>query len=95
MAGPAWLTERPVAHRGLHDPHDGPAENSLPAFRAAIRHGFAIELDIQLSADGIAMVFHDRALQRMTRAPGLVSERSASELAHLRLPQEGGPIPEI
>ena len=42
-----WLFLTPVAHRGLHD-GDRP-ENSMPAFRAAIEHGFTIEIDVHLS----------------------------------------------
>jgi glycerophosphoryl diester phosphodiesterase len=84
--GEAWdrLFGPPVAHRGLWSP-DGAPENSLAAFQAACAAGYGIELDVQLSADGEAMVFHDEALERMTGAKGRLSERSAAELAELRL----------
>ena len=49
----------PLAHRALHDVSGGIVENSLGAVLAAIRHGYGVELDIQLSADGEAIVFHD------------------------------------
>ena len=70
---PAWLVERPIAHRGLHDAAKGVIENTLRAAEAAIAGGFAIECDIQLSSDGEAIVFHDETLDRLTDASGPVS----------------------
>ena len=53
------------AHRGLHDAAAGVPENSLPAFRRAVSLGFGIELDVQLTADGEVVVFHDKNLERV------------------------------
>lgn len=75
-----WLTARPVAHRGLHDSAAGIIENTRSAFAAAIAADYAIECDIQLSADGEAMVFHDATLDRLTAANGPVSALSAAAL---------------
>jgi len=61
-----WLTTRPVAHRGLHDAQSGVIENTPSAFRAAIAGNYGIECDLQLSADGEAMVHHDAQLGRLT-----------------------------
>ncbi len=80
-----WLTGRPVAHRGFHDRAAGRIENSMSAARAAIAHSYAIECDVQISADGEAMVFHDDELDRLTGATGRVDHRSAQELAHIGL----------
>jgi glycerophosphoryl diester phosphodiesterase len=77
---PAWLVARPIAHRGLHDAAKGVVENTLGAAEAAIRGGFAIECDVQLSRDGEAIAFHDDALGRLTRARGAVSERTVAEI---------------
>ena len=74
MSAPAWLTARPIAHRGVHDAAKGLAENSIGAAEAAIAGGFAIECDVQLSRDGEAMVFHDDNLRRLTRARGALAE---------------------
>ena len=60
----AMLSAR-YAHRGLHDAAAGIPENSIPAFRRAAELGFGIELDVQLTADGEAVVFHDKNLQRV------------------------------
>jgi glycerophosphoryl diester phosphodiesterase len=84
--GEAWerLFEPAVAHRGLWS-RGGPPENSLGAFQAACARGFGIELDVQLSADGEGMVFHDETLERMTGVPGRLADRTAAELSELRL----------
>jgi glycerophosphoryl diester phosphodiesterase len=84
--GEAWdhLFHPPIAHRGLWSP-DGPPENSLSAFQAACAAGYGIELDVQLSADGEAVVFHDDKMQRMTGRPGRVRDHSAADLAAMRL----------
>lgn len=76
----AWLVERPVAHRGLHDAGRGIVENTMSAFAAAVRRGYAIECDLQISADGEAMVFHDLTLDRLTEDRGRLDQRTAAEL---------------
>ncbi len=94
--GEAWdlLFRPPIAHRGLWSP-DGPPENSLSAFQAACAAGYGIELDIQLSADGEAMVFHDDDLERMTGVAGKLGDRTAAELAELRLAGSDEKIPTL
>ncbi len=67
------------AHRGLWG--DDIAENTMPGFMAADRAGYGIELDLQLSADGEIMVFHDDTLDRLCGRPERVSELTASELS--------------
>jgi glycerophosphoryl diester phosphodiesterase len=84
MRAPDWLTARPVAHRGLHDISRGIVENMPGAVQAAIAGNFSIEVDIQLSADGEAMVHHDHALGRLTDATGDVVGRTAAELKAVR-----------
>ncbi|TCL01246.1 glycerophosphoryl diester phosphodiesterase [Shimia isoporae] len=78
----------PLAHRALHDVKDGRPENSRAAIRAAIDHGYGIEIDLQLSADGVAMVFHDYQLERLAEAKGAVRQRTAAELGDI--PLKGG-----
>jgi glycerophosphoryl diester phosphodiesterase len=80
MPGLDWLTARPVAHRGLHDAAAGVIENTASAFRAAIAGGFAIETDLQLSADGEAMVHHDFALGRLTLGTRQLAAMTAAGL---------------
>ncbi len=80
----------PLAHRGLHDAAAGRVENSLSAIAAAAAAGYGVEIDLQLSADGTAMVFHDDTLERLTAAEGPVAGRSAAELGRLPLIGGGG-----
>ena len=75
----------PIAHRTLHDVKSGRPENSWEGLEAAISHGFAIEIDLQLSLDGIPMVFHDYKLNRVTNETGLISEKRAEELEKIIL----------
>src|SRR5215475_12712982 len=84
MRAPNWLTARPVAHRGLHDRARGVIENMPGAVKAAISGNFAIEVDIQLTADGEAMVHHDHALGRLTEGSGFLIEKNAAELRAVR-----------
>jgi glycerophosphoryl diester phosphodiesterase len=75
-----WIARRPIAHRGLHDAAAGCIENTRPAFEAAIAGRYAIELDVQMSADGEAMVFHDDTLERLTSGSGHVQAQRAAAL---------------
>jgi glycerophosphoryl diester phosphodiesterase len=84
VRAPNWLTARPVAHRGLHDAARGIIENMPGAAQAAISGNFAIECDIQLTADGEAMVHHDDALGRLTEGAGRLIDMTAAELKAVR-----------
>jgi glycerophosphoryl diester phosphodiesterase len=80
---PGWLTQWEFAHRGLHGP--GVPENSRAAAEDAIARGMGIECDIQMSADGVPMVFHDWELSRLTGTEGMVGAHSAEEIETLQL----------
>ena len=82
---PVSFLAAPIAHRGLHDLAAGIPENSLASFDAAIARGYGIELDLQLSQDGVAMVFHDYSLERLTGKKGALAQRSAAELGQIGL----------
>jgi len=82
---PAWLTERPVAHRGLHAEGTSRIENSMPAVEAAITAGYAIEVDLQLTKDGEAVVFHDYTLERLTMRTGAIEEFSLAKLRTIEI----------
>lgn len=84
MRAPDWLTARPVAHRGLHDRSRGIIENMPGAAHAAIEGNFSIECDIQLAADGEAMVHHDDALGRLTEGSGALLGMPSSEMKAVR-----------
>jgi glycerophosphoryl diester phosphodiesterase len=80
VRAPDWLTARPVAHRGLHDRARGILENMPGAVQAAIAGNFSIEVDLQLTADGEAMVHHDDALGRLTEGSGTLRDMTAAAL---------------
>ncbi|MGB7098328.1 MAG: glycerophosphodiester phosphodiesterase family protein [Xanthobacteraceae bacterium] len=84
MAQPIdWLTARPIAHRGLHDAASGLIENTAGAVRAAIANNYGIEVDLQISADGEAMVHHDAVLGRVTDGEGRLDAQTAAELKRI------------
>jgi glycerophosphoryl diester phosphodiesterase len=87
------LIARPFAHRGLHG--DGRIENSRAAFEAAIAAGSGIELDVQASADGEAMVFHDYELDRLTDGFGALRTLGSAELQRVRLNGSDETIPTL
>lgn len=82
---PRPVFDHPIAHRGLHNRAAGVIENSRTAFGLAVARGFAIECDLQLSRDGVPMVFHDSELRRLLGRPGRVIELTAAELGALPL----------
>ena len=75
---------RNYAHRGLHTEDGTVPENSLPAFRAAAEAGYAVEMDVHLTADDQLVVFHDDTLERMCGVPGVIDDFTLAELRALR-----------
>lgn len=73
------------AHRGYFDNEAGTPENSLASFQAAIDAGYGIELDVQLSKDGVPMVFHDATLNRMCGVEGNIWEYNCADLQSMTL----------
>jgi glycerophosphoryl diester phosphodiesterase len=70
-----------AGHRG--DRSQAP-ENTMPAFEHALAGAMDfIEADVQLTSDGVPVMFHDVTLERTTTGQGRVSEHTASELARL------------
>jgi glycerophosphoryl diester phosphodiesterase len=82
-AWPQRLIARPIAHRGLHDLARGIVENTASAVEAAIAGRYGVEVDLQVSADGEAMVHHDDTLGRLTAGTGRLAEMSAADLARI------------
>jgi glycerophosphoryl diester phosphodiesterase len=85
MSDISWLTDRPVAHRGLHDLNDKVWENTLSAFGRAVERNYSIECDVHLTLDGNVVVFHDRDLRRLAGQDGFVWQRTAAEMRALRI----------
>jgi glycerophosphoryl diester phosphodiesterase len=95
MAELDWLTARPIAHRGFHDQAAGRIENTLSAVAAAVAHRFAIEVDLQLTADQKPVVFHDDTLERLTEATGRLDRMTLAELKTARLRDTEDRIPTL
>jgi glycerophosphoryl diester phosphodiesterase len=79
-----WLTAKPIAHRGLHDAALGIVENTAGAVQGAIAAGYAIEVDLQISADGEAMVHHDAVLGRLTEGDSRLDQLTSAELKQIK-----------
>lgn len=79
------LTSYNYAHRGYYDNENGVPENSLESFRLAAEKGYGVELDVQPSSDGVAMVFHDKDLERMCGVSGAPWDYTAAELQEMKL----------
>lgn len=70
-----------IAHRGYASRYP---ENTLAAVTAAIEAGAQhVEIDVQLSSDGVPLLFHDRTLERMCGVTGAVHEHTLAELRAL------------
>jgi glycerophosphoryl diester phosphodiesterase len=82
-----------VAHRGASARE---AENTIPAFEAAIAAGAdAVELDVRITADGTAVVMHDPDVARTTNGGGFVRDLHLSEVKRLRIPTADGSATEV
>lgn len=92
---PAAFLTTPLAHRAYHSRADRRPENSPAAVRAAVAAGYGIEIDLQLSQDGVAMVFHDEWLERLTDAAGLVKDHTAAQLGQIKLRDSDEAIPTL
>lgn len=95
MTLPASFFDRPITHRALHDRKAGRVENSLKSIAAAMAAGYGIEMDLQMSHDGHAMVFHDDVLDRLTDKTGPVRSKTRAELESIPLTDDGGTIPAL
>ncbi len=92
---PETFLSLPLTHRALHDRAAGRIENSPAAIKAAVEAGYGIEVDLQLSSDGIAMVFHDEELDRLTDTTGPLNARTAAELGRIELKGSTDTIPTL
>ncbi len=80
-----WLVARPIAHRGLHNKVEGIIENTATAFAGAMAGNYAIECDLQMTADGEAVVFHDENLDRLADASGWVKAHTTQQLQSMTI----------
>ncbi|NCA67626.1 MAG: hypothetical protein EOM87_06140 [Clostridia bacterium] len=88
-----WLIDNPMTHRGVFDA-EAP-ENSLKAFEKAVEKGYNIELDVQLTADGEIVVFHDTGLKRMCGKRRKISSLSIDNIKTYNLKNTAEKIPTL
>lgn len=89
----SWLVTTPIAHRGLFT--DKIPENSLAAFKNAIKNKLPIELDVTVLADSTVVVFHDEKLARMTGKDGFISGCTYADIENLTLVGSKEKIPTL
>jgi len=89
------FNDRYYAHRGLYDNASIAPENSIAAFKLAMENDFGIELDVQLSKDGIPVVFHDHNLERVCGIDKSLNEMTFQELRQLYLFNSNEKIPHL
>ncbi len=92
---PATFLQTPIAHRALHDISDNRPENSRAAIRAAVQAGYGIEIDLQLTSDNRAMVFHDYDMTRLTGQAGPIRQITAAQASNTGLLHGDDGIPTL
>lgn len=80
-----FLKENLIAHRGYHDMSKGIPENSIAAFKRAVRYNYVIELDVHLTEDGKLVVFHDDNLKRVCGVNKIIEGCTYNELIKYNL----------
>lgn len=90
-----WIREQPIAHRGLHSDSEGVPENSVAAFLSAVEEGYAVELDVRLTSDGVPVVHHDEDLSRLTARDDEMSDLIWDEIKDVCLEGTDETIPSL
>lgn len=90
-----WLTELDIAHRGLHSLGTEAEENTILAVNKALEAGYAVEVDVRATVDGIIVVFHDETLDRMTEGTGALSKLGFSQVQKYNIGNSGHPAPSL
>lgn len=89
------FTSWDYAHRGFHDNDSEAVENSLLAIKNAVDNNYGIEFDVQVTKDGIPVVFHDDNMKRMTGIDGAIKDFSYQELTQFKLLKSQATIPKL
>ncbi|MBQ8451551.1 MAG: glycerophosphodiester phosphodiesterase [Clostridia bacterium] len=89
----SWLVKSPIAHRGLWN--ETIPENSIAAFKNAIKHKLPIQFEVTYLTDGTTVVFHDERLARMTGKDGYISSCSYHDISKLNLAGTKEKIPTL
>ena len=81
----SFLKESLIAHRGYHNIDKKIPENSIPAFKEAIKNNLVIELDVHILKDSNVVVFHDDNLKRMTSINKNIKDLTYKDLNNVYL----------
>lgn len=87
----SWILTSPVAHRGLYG--EGVGENTITAYQKAIEKGYPIEMDVQLTKDGVPVCFHDENLVRVTGENALIGDKTYEQIKDLKISGTNDGIP--
>ena len=86
-----FLKNNLIAHRGLHNKII--PENSIPAFKEAIKNNYIIEFDVHILKDNNVVVFHDDNLKRLTGIDKKIKDTTYNEIKNLKLNNTENYIP--
>lgn len=89
----SWIVKNPIANRGLFG--DKIPENSLAAFKNAVKNKLAVEIDVTCLADNTPVAFHDAKLARMTGKDGFISNSAYEDISKLTLAGTKEKIPTL
>ena len=89
----SFLKENLIAHRGAHNINKNIPENSVKAFKEAIKNNYIIELDVHMLKDNNVVVFHDDNLKRMTGVNKKIKDVTYEEVKKLKLQNTDNYIP--
>lgn len=82
-----------IAHRGLYNNEKGIPENSMQAFKEALKRNIIIELDVHLLKDGKMVIMHDNNLKRMTGYDKDLKDCTYEEVSKLKLLDSNEKVP--
>lgn len=81
-----------IAHRG-NAYYGSPAENSMNAFKASFDSGAKwIETDLQFTKDNVAVLMHDKTVDRMTNGTGAIAQMTAAQFLSLKFDDGQSPV---
>lgn len=88
-----FLKTNLIAHRGYHNKEKGIIENSIEAFKKAVKCGYIIELDVHMLKTGEVVVFHDDNLKRICNVNKRINDCTYDEIKDLKLYDTNSHIP--
>lgn len=88
----SFLKTYQFAHRGLYTKDQMVPENSMLAFKQAMEHGYAIELDLNITQDCVPIAFHDFNMKRLCGIEENIDQVTFESLKHIKLKPSNEPV---